>query len=72
MLTVHNSEAAKVEALDAGADDFVTKPFSTPELFRFSWKLSEGLKPIGGLADRSIWSETLEQGTPTLDFSRED
>jgi two-component system, OmpR family, KDP operon response regulator KdpE len=32
MLTVHNAEAAKVEALDAGADDFVTKPFSTPEL----------------------------------------
>src|SRR6202158_3411769 len=32
MLTVHNTEAAKVEALDAGADDFVTKPFSTPAL----------------------------------------
>jgi two-component system KDP operon response regulator KdpE len=32
MLTVHNTEAAKIEALDAGADDFVTKPFSTPEL----------------------------------------
>ena len=32
MLTVHNTEAAKVEALDAGADDFITKPFSTPEL----------------------------------------
>ena len=32
MLTVHNTEAAKVEALDAGADDFVSKPFSTPEL----------------------------------------
>jgi two-component system, OmpR family, KDP operon response regulator KdpE len=32
MLTVHNTEPAKVEALDAGADDFVTKPFSTPEL----------------------------------------
>ena len=32
MLTVRNTEAAKVEALDAGADDFVTKPFSTPEL----------------------------------------
>jgi two-component system KDP operon response regulator KdpE len=32
MLTVHNTEAAKVEALDAVADDFVTKPFSTPEL----------------------------------------
>ncbi len=32
MLTVRNSERDKVEALDAGADDFVTKPFSTPEL----------------------------------------
>jgi two-component system KDP operon response regulator KdpE len=32
MLTVRNSEADKVEALDAGADDFVAKPFSTPEL----------------------------------------
>jgi two-component system, OmpR family, KDP operon response regulator KdpE len=32
MLTVNDTEAAKVEALDAGADDFVTKPFSTPEL----------------------------------------
>jgi two-component system, OmpR family, KDP operon response regulator KdpE len=32
MLTVLNTEATKVQALDAGADDFVTKPFSTPEL----------------------------------------
>jgi len=33
MLTVRNSEADKVSALDAGADDYVTKPFNTPELF---------------------------------------
>ena len=32
MLTVRNTEADKVEALDAGADDFIAKPFSTPEL----------------------------------------
>jgi two-component system KDP operon response regulator KdpE len=32
MLTVRDSEADKVAALDAGADDFVSKPFSTPEL----------------------------------------
>jgi two-component system KDP operon response regulator KdpE len=32
MLTVRNMEADKVQALDAGADDFVTKPFSAPEL----------------------------------------
>jgi hypothetical protein len=41
-------------------------------LYGFSWKRSEGLKSLGGLADRSIWSETGEQGTPTLDFSRQD
>jgi two-component system, OmpR family, KDP operon response regulator KdpE len=32
MLTVSNSEKAKVEALDLGADDYITKPFNTPEL----------------------------------------
>src|SRR4029077_1795657 len=32
MLTVSNSEKNKVDALDAGADDYITKPFSTPEL----------------------------------------
>ena len=33
MLTVRNEERDKVIALDAGADDYVTKPFSTSELF---------------------------------------
>jgi len=33
MLSVRNSEADKVAALDFGANDYVTKPFSTPELF---------------------------------------
>ena len=32
MLTVRNSERDKVAALDAGADDYITKPFSMPEL----------------------------------------
>lgn len=32
MLTVHDAEHDKVAALDAGADDFITKPFSMPEL----------------------------------------
>jgi two-component system, OmpR family, KDP operon response regulator KdpE len=32
ILSVRNHELEKVEALDAGADDYVTKPFSTPEL----------------------------------------
>ena len=32
VLTAEGAEARKVEALDEGADDYVTKPFSTPEL----------------------------------------
>jgi two-component system, OmpR family, KDP operon response regulator KdpE len=32
MLTVRDSESDKVAALDAGADDYITKPFNTPEL----------------------------------------
>ena len=32
VLSARTMEAEKIAALDAGADDFVTKPFSTPEL----------------------------------------
>lgn len=32
MLTVRDQERDKIEALDAGADDYITKPFSMPEL----------------------------------------
>jgi two-component system, OmpR family, KDP operon response regulator KdpE len=32
VLTVRDDVQEKVDALDAGADDYVTKPFSTPEL----------------------------------------
>jgi two-component system KDP operon response regulator KdpE len=32
MLTVRDAESDKVAALDAGADDYVTKPFGSPEL----------------------------------------
>jgi two-component system KDP operon response regulator KdpE len=32
MVTVRNTEVEKVASLDAGADDYVTKPFGMPEL----------------------------------------
>ena len=32
VLTVQDGEAEKVESLDSGADDYVTKPFNTAEL----------------------------------------
>lgn len=50
MLTVRNTEKDKVEALEAGADDYVTKPFGVPELLariraalrRISWSPAAG------------------------------
>ncbi|MGE5245383.1 MAG: response regulator transcription factor [Betaproteobacteria bacterium] len=32
MLTVRDTETDKVDALDAGADDYITKPYNPPEL----------------------------------------
>jgi two-component system KDP operon response regulator KdpE len=32
ILSIRNAEKEKVEALDAGADDYITKPFSMPQL----------------------------------------
>ena len=61
MLTVRNTEKDKVEALDAGADDYVTKPFSMPELLariraalrRVPW-LPEASPPVLTLDDLQI------------------
>ena len=63
MLTVHNTEVAKVEALDAGADDFVTKPFSTPELLA---RIRAALRriPVGQSAP-----SRLRIGEITIDFA---
>jgi two-component system, OmpR family, KDP operon response regulator KdpE len=63
MLTVRNSETDKVAALDAGADDFVTKPFSTPELLA---RIRAGLRRVP-LAQTS--AAKLELGDLTIDFA---
>jgi len=63
MLTVHNTEAAKVEALDAGADDFVTKPFGTPELLA---RIRAALRRVP--ATQSAPSR-LRVGELTIDFT---
>jgi two-component system KDP operon response regulator KdpE len=54
MLTVRDDEKDKIAALDAGADDYVTKPFSMPELLariraalrRAPTAMSEGAETI--------------------------
>ncbi len=61
VLTVRSAEKDKVEALDAGADDYVTKPFGTPELLariraalRRAPLLAEGLPETLLLGDLEI------------------
>lgn len=49
MLSVENEEATIVEALDAGADDYLSKPFSAPELLaRLRSGLRRGSKEVRG------------------------
>jgi two-component system, OmpR family, KDP operon response regulator KdpE len=58
VLTVRDSEADKVEALDAGADDYVTKPYNAPELLariRAALRRTPGSHgPTGRLAVGSV------------------
>jgi len=63
MLTVRKSDADKVAALDAGADDFVTKPFSTPELLA---RVRAALRRVP-VAQGS--SAKLQFGQLTIDFT---
>jgi two-component system KDP operon response regulator KdpE len=58
VLTVNDDEAAKVSLLDAGADDYLTKPFGTPELLA---RVRVGLRHHGAIEATPIFtSGTLE------------
>ncbi len=62
ILSVRSAEKDKVEALDAGADDYVTKPFSTPELLA---RIRASLRRTAP-ADAARQSLTLEDVTIDL------
>jgi two-component system KDP operon response regulator KdpE len=62
MLTVRDSEADKVAALDAGADDFVSKPFSTPELLA---RIRAALRRVPALQSSP---ERIRIGSLLIDF----
>ncbi len=59
VLSVRNNERDKVEALDAGADDYVTKPFGIQELLA---RIRAAMRraPGGEQGPRSIRTEDLE------------
>ena len=68
VLTADGSEDRKVEALDAGADDYVTKPFSMPELLARVRVAARHRKALAGLID----DDTIEVGSLRLDVAAHD
>jgi two-component system KDP operon response regulator KdpE len=64
VLSARGAEGDKVKALDAGADDYVTKPFGSEELLariRAALRRSESGTPTGG---------RLERGNLVIDLDR--
>ena len=64
MLTARSEEADRVRGLDLGADDYVTKPFSVPELLARIRAILRRVKPSTTLPDR------LNFGDVSVDFKR--
>jgi two-component system KDP operon response regulator KdpE len=62
VISVRGNDADKIRALDLGADDFVTKPFSMGEVLA---RLRAQLRRIGGPATKTLQFEGL-----TIDLER--
>ncbi|MBN2848651.1 MAG: response regulator transcription factor [Coriobacteriia bacterium] len=63
MLTARESDLEKVAALEIGADDYVTKPFSAPELvarIRAILRRTQAGQPVGPIV---VGALTLDPGT---------
>ena len=60
ILSVRNAERDKVEALDAGADDYVTKPFGIQELLARIRAAMRRAPGVGEQGPRTIRTEDLE------------
>ena len=64
VLSAHGEEEGKVQALDLGADDFVTKPFGVRELLA---RMRAALRRAGG---RSEGGAVVEHGPIRMDLER--
>jgi len=63
ILTVHEQEHEKITALNSGADDYVTKPFSMGELLA---RISVALRHAAGSEDEPV----ISLGDLTVDLAR--
>lgn len=66
MLTAKGDEADKVEGLEVGADDYITKPFSLAE---FKSRVKAALRR-GGLRQRGSAEAKIEAGDLSIDTER--
>jgi two-component system, OmpR family, KDP operon response regulator KdpE len=66
VLTARGRERDKVQALDAGADDYVTKPFSMPELLARMRVALRHRARVGAAEEPSVF----EEGPLRIDFAR--
>lgn len=64
MLTARSEEMDRVQGLDLGADDYVTKPFSVPELLARIRAILRRVKPSTALPDRLHFDDV------SVDFKR--
>src|SRR5262249_39133331 len=62
MLTVRDTDSDKVDALDAGADDYVTKPYNAPELLA---RIRAALRRTPSMQEPT---GRLQLGAVTVDF----
>jgi len=67
MLTARGEEPDKVQGLDIGADDYVTKPFSLPELLA---RVRALLRRSPGEEKERILPDSLRLGNVFLDFKK--
>ena len=63
ILSVFGQEGSKIDALDAGADDYLTKPFGGGELLARLRALLRRIKP-------AVATSTFRFGTVKVDFAR--
>lgn len=69
MLTAHTTSEEKIEGLEVGADDYLTKPFEARELLA---RVRAHLRRNRDYGGRQAMPETLSMGDLSLDFAERD
>jgi DNA-binding response OmpR family regulator len=70
MLTAKSTEVDRVVGLEVGADDYLTKPFSVPELLARIKALFRRMEALQNRGDGNDGQEIIERGGLRLDVDR--